>query len=164
MATDRLTAAVSRGKGAAIEVLPASAALGQVAPDPAQCQLQFEVAQECAWTAIAAAEQGRAANLPGAALFLDGREHAGGTVGRDLAAFARDLRERAQQQPAMGAALAFATRECADALYRLENDFGPNGERTSRFTPGRALDFTAGSGSARVSVETFSGNVRLQRR
>lgn len=47
---------------------------------------------------------------------------------------------------------------------RIDNDFGPDGERTSRFAPGRTLDFTAGSGEARVSVDTFSGNVRLVRR
>ena len=45
---------------------------------------------------------------------------------------------------------------------RIDNDFGPDGERTSRFAPGRALEHTTRDGSARISIETFSGNVFLR--
>lgn len=47
---------------------------------------------------------------------------------------------------------------------KIDNDFGPTGERTSRFAPGRSLDHTTGDGAVRVSIETFSGNVSLRRR
>lgn len=47
---------------------------------------------------------------------------------------------------------------------RIDNDFGPDGERTSRFAPGRSLDHTTGDGAVRISVDTFSGNVFLRRR
>jgi len=43
----------------------------------------------------------------------------------------------------------------------IDNDFGPEGKRTSKYTPGRELNFKAGAGSASVEVETFSGDVRL---
>ncbi len=46
----------------------------------------------------------------------------------------------------------------------IENELGPDGKRTSRYGPGKRVDFTMGSGDARVTVETFSGNVRLRRR
>lgn len=46
----------------------------------------------------------------------------------------------------------------------IMNDFGPDGERTSRFGPGHELEFTAGSGGAQVNIESFSGGVRLRRR
>lgn len=46
---------------------------------------------------------------------------------------------------------------------RVVNDFGPQAQRTSRYTPGRELRFSTGDGSARVVAKTFSGNVRLVR-
>lgn len=41
------------------------------------------------------------------------------------------------------------------------NDFGPSGQRKSKFGPGRELYFTTGGGKARVSINSFSGDVRL---
>jgi len=46
---------------------------------------------------------------------------------------------------------------------RIDNDFGAKAERTSEHGPGHQLEFTAGSDGARVAIETFSGNVSLQR-
>jgi DUF4097 and DUF4098 domain-containing protein YvlB len=43
----------------------------------------------------------------------------------------------------------------------IDNDFGPEGKRTSKYAPGRELHFKAGAGSALVEIETFSGDVRL---
>lgn len=43
----------------------------------------------------------------------------------------------------------------------IDNDFGNNGKRTSKYAPGKELHFTAGSGGADIEVETFSGDVRL---
>jgi DUF4097 and DUF4098 domain-containing protein YvlB len=45
----------------------------------------------------------------------------------------------------------------------IQNAFGPEAERTSRYAPGRQLRFTAGGGDGRIVVRTFSGNVKLQR-
>lgn len=46
----------------------------------------------------------------------------------------------------------------------IDNEFGPAAQRTSRYGPGRELRFTAGSGGPLVTVQTFSGNVKLLRR
>ncbi len=46
----------------------------------------------------------------------------------------------------------------------IDTDFGEQPRRTSRFTPGLELDFVAGSGSASVRIETFSGDVEVRRR
>lgn len=43
----------------------------------------------------------------------------------------------------------------------IDNDLGPDARRVDRYTPSKRLEFTSGSGSARVRVSTFSGNVRL---
>lgn len=44
----------------------------------------------------------------------------------------------------------------------IDNDFGPEAKKTDKYLPSKSLEFTAGSGSARVSVESFSGNVSLR--
>lgn len=46
----------------------------------------------------------------------------------------------------------------------IRNEFGPDGERTNRYGPGKRLDFTIGDGSAEVRINTFSGTVRLEKR
>jgi DUF4097 and DUF4098 domain-containing protein YvlB len=43
----------------------------------------------------------------------------------------------------------------------IRNCFGPESVRTSKYAPGRELDFTEGSGSGRVRINTLNGNVRL---
>jgi hypothetical protein len=45
---------------------------------------------------------------------------------------------------------------------KILNDFGPEAERTSKYGPGYELGFTEGSGSARVSVSSFSGRVEIR--
>lgn len=44
----------------------------------------------------------------------------------------------------------------------IDNELGPEAKRTGKYAPGKSLEFTAGSGDARVSIETFSGNVSLR--
>jgi DUF4097 and DUF4098 domain-containing protein YvlB len=44
----------------------------------------------------------------------------------------------------------------------IVNDFGPEAHRTSKYAPGKELDFSTGSGDARISVSSFSGSVRLK--
>ncbi len=46
---------------------------------------------------------------------------------------------------------------------RIENDFGPGAESTSRYTPGKRLEFSTGGGEARVIIDLFSGSVRLKK-
>ena len=57
----------------------------------------------------------------------------------------------------------------ADAEYtletfngRIDNAFGPEPVRTSRFAPGTELRFTTGEGSARVNMETLNGAIILR--
>jgi len=44
----------------------------------------------------------------------------------------------------------------------IKNDIGPAPKRTDEYGPGRELRFTSGAGSARVSIESFSGSVMLR--
>lgn len=46
----------------------------------------------------------------------------------------------------------------------IDNEFGGNGSRISKHAPGKELRFTVGSGGARVRIETFSGDVEIQKR
>lgn len=43
----------------------------------------------------------------------------------------------------------------------IDNAFGPEAQRSSEYGPGQELNFTAGKGSARVSIETLSGSIDL---
>jgi DUF4097 and DUF4098 domain-containing protein YvlB len=43
----------------------------------------------------------------------------------------------------------------------IESCFGPKAERKSKYAPGTELNFTQGSGGARVSVDTLSGDIKL---
>jgi DUF4097 and DUF4098 domain-containing protein YvlB len=45
----------------------------------------------------------------------------------------------------------------------IDNELGPPAERTSKYVPAKELQFTLGGGDARVSVESFSGRVKLLR-
>lgn len=47
---------------------------------------------------------------------------------------------------------------------RIDNDFGAQAERASKWTPSKTLEFTTGDGDAEVTLETFSGNLRIQKR
>jgi len=44
----------------------------------------------------------------------------------------------------------------------IKNDIGPEPKRTDKYAPGKELRFTAGSGSAKISIESFSGSVKLR--
>lgn len=43
----------------------------------------------------------------------------------------------------------------------IRSCFGPNAERSNRYGPGRELQFTEGSGSSRVTIQTLNGGIRL---
>jgi DUF4097 and DUF4098 domain-containing protein YvlB len=45
---------------------------------------------------------------------------------------------------------------------QIDCDFGPNPRKTSRYTPGRELNFSTGKGGARVSANSFSGRVTIE--
>ncbi|MFH1177499.1 MAG: DUF4097 family beta strand repeat-containing protein, partial [Acidobacteriota bacterium] len=45
----------------------------------------------------------------------------------------------------------------------IRNDFGPQAKRTSHYTSEKELTFTIGSGAARVTATSFSGDVYLRR-
>jgi len=46
----------------------------------------------------------------------------------------------------------------------IDNQFGPPARRTAEYGPGSEAEFTAGSGGARVEIETMSGTIRLRKR
>jgi DUF4097 and DUF4098 domain-containing protein YvlB len=43
----------------------------------------------------------------------------------------------------------------------INNCFGPKPERTSKYTPGKKLDFQEGDGDARISVSTMNGDITI---
>lgn len=57
-----------------------------------------------------------------------------------------------------------ATFEISTFSGEIQNDFGPAAKRTSKYAPGKWLEFSTGSGGADVSIETFSGSVYLKKR
>lgn len=56
-----------------------------------------------------------------------------------------------------------ATFEIETQSGDIDNDFGPQPQRADGFMPGKTLEFSLGDGSGDVSVECFSGNVKLVR-
>jgi DUF4097 and DUF4098 domain-containing protein YvlB len=46
----------------------------------------------------------------------------------------------------------------------IENDHGPSARKTSKWTSEKELRFSTGSGGAKVSVQTLSGDIRLRKR
>jgi DUF4097 and DUF4098 domain-containing protein YvlB len=47
---------------------------------------------------------------------------------------------------------------------RISNELGPAAEKSSKWTPQSELNFTTGSGGARISVETLSGAIDIRKR
>lgn len=43
----------------------------------------------------------------------------------------------------------------------IKNCFGPEAERTSDYAPGRSLKFVQGNGSARISIDTLNGRIKI---
>ncbi len=46
----------------------------------------------------------------------------------------------------------------------IVNELGPAAEKPNKWSPGKELSFTAGSGGARVTVETLSGAVNIRKK
>lgn len=46
----------------------------------------------------------------------------------------------------------------------IDNEFGQKSRKTSRYAPGRELEFSNGDGGARVRIDTFSGDVVILRK
>jgi DUF4097 and DUF4098 domain-containing protein YvlB len=46
----------------------------------------------------------------------------------------------------------------------IDNDIGPEAERASKYTPEKELSFSTGSGGATVSIESFSGSIKIKTR
>lgn len=46
----------------------------------------------------------------------------------------------------------------------IDNDIGPKARETSKYTPEKELSFSTGSGGARVSIESFSGSIKIKTR
>jgi DUF4097 and DUF4098 domain-containing protein YvlB len=57
-----------------------------------------------------------------------------------------------------------ATFEISTFSGNISSDLGGTVEKTSRYAPGKRSEFSTGSGDGRVSLETFSGNVKLKKR
>lgn len=57
-----------------------------------------------------------------------------------------------------------ASFEATSFSGSIDNDFGPEAERTSKWVPSKSLEFTTGGGDAEVILETFSGNIRIRRK
>lgn len=45
----------------------------------------------------------------------------------------------------------------------IDNEFGPAAERGDRYSPGKWLKFTTGSGDAEINIESFSGTISIKK-
>jgi DUF4097 and DUF4098 domain-containing protein YvlB len=57
-----------------------------------------------------------------------------------------------------------ASFELSTFSGRIDSSFGPKPKRESQYTPGTSLTFTEGEGDANVTVESFSGTIRLRKK
>ena len=57
-----------------------------------------------------------------------------------------------------------ASFEASTFSGRIENDFGAQARSESKWVPSKSLEFSNGGGSAEVTLETFSGSVRIRKR
>ncbi len=57
-----------------------------------------------------------------------------------------------------------ASFEATTFSGRIENDFGQEPRRESKWVPSKSLEFSTGGGSAEITLETFSGSVRIRHR
>jgi DUF4097 and DUF4098 domain-containing protein YvlB len=57
-----------------------------------------------------------------------------------------------------------ATFELSSFSGNISSDLGGTVEKTSRYAPGTRSEFSTGGGDGRVSLETFSGNVKLKKK
>ncbi len=46
----------------------------------------------------------------------------------------------------------------------IDNEFGQKARKTSKYAPGKELEFTNGDGEASVELNSFSGNVRIRKK
>lgn len=46
----------------------------------------------------------------------------------------------------------------------IDNEFGPKAKRTSKYAPGKELEFSTGSGGPTISASSFSGRVSLKKK
>ena len=56
---------------------------------------------------------------------------------------------------------AVAYYELSTFSGKIANEIGPEATRTSKYTPGKELSFNTGSGGPRISLESFSGTIKL---
>jgi DUF4097 and DUF4098 domain-containing protein YvlB len=46
----------------------------------------------------------------------------------------------------------------------ITSDFGEKAQRTSKYAPGKELEFSVNGGGARVRINTFSGSVEIRKK
>ncbi len=56
---------------------------------------------------------------------------------------------------------AVASYELTTFSGSITNEIGPEPQRTSKYTPGKELSFNTGPGGPRISLESFSGAIKL---
>jgi len=57
-----------------------------------------------------------------------------------------------------------ATFEASTFSGGISNDFGQKATRTSKYAPGKELEFTNGDGDADVELNSFSGDIRIRKK
>jgi DUF4097 and DUF4098 domain-containing protein YvlB len=57
-----------------------------------------------------------------------------------------------------------ANFEASTFSGNIDNDFGQKASRTSKYSPGKELEFTTGDGDADVELNSFSGDIRIRKK
>lgn len=57
-----------------------------------------------------------------------------------------------------------ASFEASTFSSNIDNDFGQKAVRTSKYAPGKELEFTNGDGDADVELNSFSGDIRIRKK
>ncbi|PID79597.1 hypothetical protein CSB20_09670 [bacterium DOLZORAL124_64_63] len=93
------------------------------------------------------------------------------SVSGEIEIIADDLGRGNFQCDAVSGSISFAVGGKVDADFEvstfngnIDNEFGQKAHKTSKYTPGKELEFTNGRGEASVELNSFSGNVRIRKK
>ena len=92
------------------------------------------------------------------------------SVSGEIEIEAHDLGSGDYSCEVVSGSISFAVGAKVDASFEvstfngnIDNEFGQKARKTSKYAPGKELEFTNGNGEASVELNSFSGNVRIRK-